>query len=80
MAPSLPLHIEGLDELIAFIELHYADGMRAAREAIASDKIGFWHLAELYKPGSMVVRSIAGMCVCGYVCVWCGVYVCISKQ
>ena len=60
-SPAAPAEVEGLGELIETIESHFADGIAAAREAIRADKIGFWHLGELYKPGSRVFRVVHGL-------------------
>jgi hypothetical protein len=61
-SPAAPAEVEGLSELIEAIESHFADGIEAARAAIRADKIGFWHLGELYKPGARVCRVVHGLC------------------
>ena len=60
-SPAAPAEVEGLADLISALERHFMDGIQDARAAIKSDKLGFWHLGELYKPGTMVVRAVQGL-------------------
>ncbi|KAL2919506.1 hypothetical protein HK105_201153 [Polyrhizophydium stewartii] len=60
--PATRLFVPGLDELLALGESLYAEELAAARELIASGKVVFEALAELYRPGEAVcgVTSLGG--------------------